>query len=354
VVSSGHDNESRRRFLARTAAAVAGAASVGSGRAASAAKKPAASAARGRPLVVDGHGHISQLEVQDVEQAIDPTWRYDKNWKYGMSHRDNLQLMDAVGVDVQVLHCSRYLHAYHRRVMREHPGRFVALTKIDERLLPGDQGLELIRKHVEEWGFKGWYYDPWPPENRAKLGFDPKDWGTPDPFFHFDHPRYDPQWQLVQSLGVPVCVVSYAETFQTLGPALLNVVKRFPDLRVVVVHGLHPSSCLGSDGKARIPDVVVELLRHHPVVMELLTGLDGLRGRPNRYGPHDEVIRAFYDAFGPKKLMWGTEFTYIDLPTVAQYRYQFDYLKTRCAYMSAADLARIRGGTAVEVFRIEA
>ena len=38
------------------------------------------------------------------------------------------------------------------------------------------------------------------------MGMDPKEWGTPDPFYHFDHPRYDPQWELVQSLGVPACI----------------------------------------------------------------------------------------------------------------------------------------------------
>ena len=116
-----------------------------------------------RPLTVDNHSHISQVEVQDIGNE------YDKKFKYGMSHRDNLFLMDAIGVDVQVLHCSGYLHPYHRRVLQEHPDRFTAIAKIDERMLPGDEGLELLRTYVEDWGFKGWYYDPWSPESRAAL-----------------------------------------------------------------------------------------------------------------------------------------------------------------------------------------
>jgi hypothetical protein len=32
------------------------------------------------------------------------------------------------------------------------------------------------------------------------------------------------------------------------------------------------------------------------------------------------VIEAFYDTFGSTKLMWGSEFTHIERPTVAQYR----------------------------------
>ena len=82
-------------------------------------------------MIIDAHSHISQIEIQDLEDE------YRKNWKYGMSHRDNLYLMDAVGIDMQVLQCAFYLHRYHRRVMKEHPDRFVAISKIDERLLPG-------------------------------------------------------------------------------------------------------------------------------------------------------------------------------------------------------------------------
>ncbi len=302
----------------------------------------------GKTMNIDAHGHISQVEIQDIQGPE----TYKKGYKYGMSHRDNLYLMDAVGVDMQVLQCAFHLHGYHRRVMKEHPDRFVAITKIDERLLPGEEGLKLIQTHIEDWGFRGLFYDTWRPEERVKMGFDPKDWGTPDPFYHFDHPRYDPQWELLQSLGVPVCITCYPENFKVLGPGFLNVMKRFPDLKVVIIHGIDPPSCLLDDGSVRIPEAVVELVKNHDVVMELLTGLDGLRNKPNRYGPDDQVIRAFYDTFGPEKLMWGTEFTYIELPTVEQYRYQFDYIKNRCPYMSAADIDQIRGGTAMRVYQI--
>ena len=297
-----------------------------------------------RPLVVDNHGHISQVEVQDVVDE------YDKTFKYGMSHRDNLFLMDAVGVDVQVLHCGGYMHPYHRRVLQEYPDRFIAVVGIDNRKLPGDEGLELVRTYVEDWGFKSWYYDPWHPEVRASIGYDPNDWGTPDPFFHFDDERYDPMWELAQSLQVPVCVTSYPENFETLWPALLNVLEKFPDITFVIIHGIDPPSCLNGDGIVSIPESAVTLVKEHQVYIDLLPGLDGLRNKPNRYGPNDEVIKAYYDTFGPTKLMWGSEFTHIELPTADQYRYQFDYVKERCGYMNEDDLALIHGENARRVY----
>ena len=304
-----------------------------------------------KTLVVDSHGHISHVEVQDIEDE------YDRTFTYGMSHQDNLLLMDAVGVDVQVIQCAarqgtsfEHVHKYTRRVMREYPDRFVAITKIDERKLPSDEGLELIRKHVEDWGFKGWYYGPWPPEALVEIGHDPNEWGDPNPFYHFDNERYAPQWELIESMGVPVCIGSASQNFETLCPDLLNVLEKFPDLTVVIIHGIDPPSCLKDDGTVYIPESAVRLVGEYDVFMELLTGLDRMTGSPNRYGPKDEVIKAFYDTFGPSRLLWGSEFTYVSRPTVEQYRYQFDYIKERCTYMSEDDIAMIRGGNARRVY----
>ena len=168
--------------------------------------------------VIDIHGHISQMEVQDIGEL----GSYDKGLKYGMSPEDNLYLMDSVGIDMQLLHSTPKLFKYHIRILKKFPERFIAITKIDERLLPHDEGLELIRHQIEDLGFKGLFYDPWPPTDRIDMGFDPTDWGTPDPFYHFDHKRYDPQWKLLETLGVPVCITSYPENFQTICPAILN------------------------------------------------------------------------------------------------------------------------------------
>ena len=281
-----------------------------------------------RTPTVDVHGHMSRAEVQDIEDE------FDKYFQYGMSHRDNLLLMDAVGVDKQIIHCCarrgtafQYLHKYVRRVMREYPDRFGAITCVDERKLPHDEGLERIRRDIEDWGFNAWWFAPWPPEELVAAGLDPKDWGEPSPFYYFDHERYDPMWELVESLGVPACVTASPQNFTGFAPALLNVLQKHPDLTVVVVHGIDPPSCLRDDGSVYIPEAAVRMVAEHNVYIELLTGIDVQRGQPNRYGPNDEIIKAFYDTFGPSRLMWGSEFTSIERPTVKQYRHQFDYMK---------------------------
>lgn len=300
--------------------------------------------------VIDIHGHISQMEIQDIAEL----GSYDKELKYGMSPEDNLYLMDSVGVDMQLLHSTPKLLKYHIRILKKFPERFIAITKIDERLLPGDEGLELIRHQIEDLGFKGLFYDTWPPADRIDMGFDPTDWGTPDPFYHFDHQRYDPQWKLLESLGAPVCITSYPENFQTLCPAILNVIEKFPDLKVVIVHGIDPPSLLTSDGIPWLPESAKSLIDSN-VYLELLPGMDMLpnkRGAPNRYGANDEVIKLFFDNFGPEKLMWGSEFTHIELPTLKQYKSQLDYIRIKCNYIDQKSLDMIMGGTAQSLYGI--
>lgn len=307
-----------------------------------------------KTLVVDVHCHASGVEVQDVDDE------YDKTFTYGMPHRDNLLLMDAVGVDMQVIHCAartgtsyRDIHRYTRRVMGQHPDRFLSMVKGDERKLGTDEFLEQIREYIEDWGFSGWWLAPWPEDELEDAGLDVNDFSHPYPDSHFDDETYDPMWELVESLGAPGAITSAPQNFEMMGPALLNVLEKHPDLTIQIVHGIDPPSCLKDDGTVKIPEAIVSAVKNYDVYIELLPGLDGMTDSPNRYGPNDEVLKAFYDTFGPSKLMWGSEFTYVWLPTVKQYQYQFDYLKDRCPYMTDEDLAMIRGGNAMRVYGLE-
>ena len=219
---------------------------------------------------VDVHAHISHAEIQDIGDGP-----FDKYFQYGMSHPDNLGLMDAVDVDRQVIHCAarqgtsfEHNHQYVSRVMKEYPNRFSAITKIDERKLPSDEGLELIRRDIEDWGFNAWWFAPWPPEEIVAAGLDPKDWGEPNPFYYFDHERYDPVWELIENLGVPACATSSPQNFTGFGPALLKVLTKHPDLTVVIIHGFDPVSCVQEDGSVSIPESMIRLVEEYKVYVE--------------------------------------------------------------------------------------
>ena len=278
------------------------------------------------PLVVDNHGHIGKFEAGDIVEGYDP------DLYLGGSHQSFLSLMDAVGVHVAVLHTNRpWANQYHRRVIREHPTRFASVCKIAEREGASDRNLADLRRYVEEWGFSGLYYDP------------PRE----DPFLHFYTDDSRPLWDLIDSLRMPVCLVSYQQNFQTLWPEALKVLDDHPTLSIEIIHGLHPASLLAGGHRVVIPDSAMELVKGYAVYLDLLPG-----HREGTYGPNDEVIQVLYDSFGPSKLIWGSEFTKVPSPTAEQYRYQLGYLKRRCAYMPQDDLRLIMGENARRFFRL--
>jgi predicted TIM-barrel fold metal-dependent hydrolase len=276
-------------------------------------------------LIVDNHGHVGKFEDADIVEGYDP------ELFLGHSHASYLSLMDAVGIDVAVLHTIRpWANQYHRRVMRENPGRFVSVCKIYEPEAHTEQNLENLRMYIEEWGFTGLYYDP----PLASM-------------LHFYTDKYKRLWELSDSLSIPVCVVSYRDNFHTLWAELLKVMADFPDLRIEIIHGLYPARLLTDDNRVVIPEAALELVRTYDVYLDILPG-----HRDGTYGPDDEVIKALYDTFGPSKLIWGSEFTKCDTPTVEQYTYQLHYLERRCPYMSKEDLRLILGENARRFFRL--
>ena len=153
----------------------------------------------------------------------------------------------------------------------------------------------------------------------------------------------------------------YADNLEFICTKVLNVTDKFPNLVVVLMHGLAPpltppnftsSPILDSQGNVTLPEGAAELVIRN-VYHEILPGLDGLRfHKLNRYGENDQVIKVFFDTFGPDKIMWGSEFTAVELPTLKQYKYQFDYIKDRCDYMTESDLEMIMGGTACKAYNL--
>ena len=251
--------------------------------------------------MIDNHGHIGvgKIPPEDIVEGYDP------RALRGQSPLQFISLMDAVGVDLAVLHSLRpWANKYHARVLKEHPGRFIGVWKIDESTMTTDEAHEALRVCVEDWGFKALYFDPAAASDAA------------DNFHTQTYARF---WEFVASLRIPVCFVSLRRNFETLWPQLLRLLDRLPQLKTVIVHGLYPACLLTDHHRVVIPDSALTLVRDFDVQLELLAGL-----RENQYGPNDEVLRALFETFGSSKLLWGSEFTKVKCPTVKQFSARLD------------------------------
>ncbi|MCY3896656.1 MAG: amidohydrolase family protein [Chloroflexi bacterium] len=289
--------------------------------------------------VIDAHAHVG---VQQLQDHMPGYWPEGKN---GQSEADMLACMDGTGVDYAVLHtCNIWGMKYAARMVREHGDRFIAVIKVEggEAHLPPQ--LATIQRHVEDEGFKGLYYDPWPPSD--------------DAFANFHAQKFWPVWELVDQMKLPVCTVSYGTDSPDHFQALIKLMDAWPDLTITVVHGLYvgmkaPEGLIDGDGRVTFDQGIIDLVRNYDVNLEILAGYPGAW-----WGPDDVVLRALYDTFGPRKLIWGSEFTKANALTQEQarspayYAHQVNYLRDRCPYIPPEDRGWIMGGNTARIYGI--
>lgn len=244
-----------------------------------------------------------------------------------------LSLMDKVGVDKAVLNISLpipNLNKFYSRVVHEYPKRIIGLCHIDEATAYSKENIEKLHICVEELGLKGIYHAPL------------ADWGGYD---NFHTEKYDPFWREVESLGIPVYMCGgHFDVFDEVVPKLAKLLKKFPTLTLVITHGIPPGYM--AEG---IPEILADIIKNYDVQMEILPNIFD-------YGPNDEIIRLLYDAFGPSKIIWGSEFAAYETVgppfTAERYAECLNYLEKRCEYMSKDDLSLILGGNLQRVFGI--
>ena len=135
----------------------------------------------------------------------------------------------------------------------------------------------------------------------------------------------------------------FYRTFDQALPRLQTLLRKFPRLTIILVHGLPPWYI--KDG---IPAAARDLVKNHDIYLELLP-------RILYYGNDDEIIRRVFDTFGPRKNWSGdrSSVTYnVTGPpfTAERYREHLGYLERRCDYLSQDDLDLILGGNLDAVF----
>ncbi len=126
------------------------------------------------------------------------------------------------------------------------------------------------------------------------------------------------------------------------------IARKFPTLPILCHHlaGIGGWSGGREDGVRRVVASVSE-----PNIMVKISGFYYGSERPWEY-PHSDalwVVRALYEAFGPHRLCWGS-----DYPVVRRaltYRQSLEAFRTHCTFVAPADRDAILGGTLDAVLR---
>lgn len=172
-------------------------------------------------------------------------------------------------------------------VIREHPEQFMGVCRVDPE---SPEAVEQLDHWVRDYGFHGVRLSP-----AAGPG---GDWIN-------DRAQMEAIFSRTAEHGIPMCI--------------LCPITRIPEVeRVIERHHERLDICIDHMADCPIdePDELKKLLRlaRYPRVYVKISHLWSLSREAYPYRDTHEQARRLYDAFGPERLMWGT-----DWPLVEQY-----------------------------------
>ncbi len=175
-----------------------------------------------------------------------------------------------------------YDNSYVADTLKRFPGKFAAIGLVDRH---ASDAADQFQRLVEEDGFSGL---------RLHLGRpdDPAEWAAPD---------QDPIWQRAEEIGASFIIYGPTE----LLPAVEPIIARFPNVKVALDH--NGSAPPDEEAPHSLLNTVLGMAKYANVYIKLSPQAH----RSKEDYPHPDTFSLYqkiYDAFGPQRLMWGTNF----------------------------------------------
>ena len=250
--------------------------------------------------------------------------------------------MEIAGVDRGVLQSDHVyganINQYYAEALRRYPDRFIALAQIRETDAHQADELAQLEQAVTELGCKGLYFSV---ELFALRGYVDR----------IDDAKFEPLWQLVRRLGIPVFWYIDARKrdrvagFMERVAELSRWAQGHPDIPSVITHGLVPSAIIHEIG---IPAEVVTLLKRPNMSAEILMQA---KWPEYPFAAGQEMLNWLCDQVGVEKLMWGSDMPYSG-GYWCTYKQSVDYIRLHCDFLSTAEKNLILGGNSARMFGI--
>jgi predicted TIM-barrel fold metal-dependent hydrolase len=311
---------SRRVFLKRVGllpCAGVAAAVLGGGTARAESADAGAGAAAADPLTIDAHVHVWK---RDPEFPFAPETKNPPT--EDASAEQLLALMQAAGVHrtviIQVIHY-RWDNRYAASVLKRYPQYFRGVARVN----PEDPAApDQLSRLVEVDGFHGVRISP--------SGGASGNW--------ISGPLMPPLWRRCQDLKVPMTVLAPV----TRMPDVLRLAEQFPDLTIVIDHM--------ADCPLNQPAELAKLiaLQRFPRLYVKISHTWSLSAQPYPYPDSQRQVRQLYDAFGPRRLIAGSDWP-ISKP-YCTYEQAIDVARRHLAFLNAEDRRWICGLSAAQVW----
>ena len=275
--------------------------------------------------------------------------------------------MDYAGVDMGILHCYvtkghyRTQNGFQRQSVRRHPDRLMRTIMVSEPEVPEDPD-RALREVQEEVDFGGHTAVQFIPRNYyAPIVPSLKGMGRTEPW---DDEVMRPFWDGVASMKVPVFFTilgrggalrdryghSALDEYFEEQRVLLRWMERYPEVTVVITHGLPWRAFLEGD-RVEFPEHIWDVFKAPQLNMEMIIPIQmgGMWEYP--WEEAEATIKECVDRTGADRLMWGS-----DWPMVGRYctyAQNLNQYKLYCDFLSKEERASIIGGTAARIMGIE-
>lgn len=273
---------------------------------------------------------LGAAEIPTVDAHVH-VWKADPRypWAPGAKVPDKdasaemlLQLMADAGVErtviIQVIHYT-WDNRYLADVLKAYPKKFRGVARVN----PEDPAApDQLSRLTEEQGFHGVRISP--------SGNAAGDW--------IRGPLMPPLWKRCRDLKVPMTVLAPV----TRMPDVSRLADQFPDLTIVIDH--MADSPLNQPGEL---DQLIALKRY-PKLFVKISHSWSLSKQPYPYLDSQEQIKRLYNAFGPRRLMAGSDWPLVE--RYCTYAQAIDIARKRIAFLSDEDRRWICGGTSARVW----
>jgi L-fuconolactonase len=231
--------------------------------------------------IIDSHVHVWKNDPR-YPWAKETTRIPDKDATPEML----LALMKASGVVktviIQVIHY-RWDNSYVADVLKQYPAHFQGVARVN----PEDpEAPDHLSRLVEVQGFRGVRLSP--------AADSAGDWilGSAMP----------PLWKRCEALKVPMTILAPVVRMPDVG----RLIEKFPDLTVVIDHM--------ADSPLDKPNELEKLiaLKRYPRVFVKISHTWSLSKQPYPYYDSQEQVKRLYGSFGPRRLMWGTDWPLVE------------------------------------------
>jgi L-fuconolactonase len=270
-------------------------------------------------------------------RIIDPhvhVWKHDPKYPFAkdarVPDRDAtpemlLELMKANGVSrtviIQVIHY-RYDNSYLADVLKRYPKEFRGVARVD----PLDPGNPDHLSRLTEQGFRGVRLSP--AANASG------DW--------IAGPLMPPLWKRCEELKAPMTVLAPV----TRMPEVEKLADRYPNLTIVIDHM--------ADSPLDQPQQLGKLiaLKRFPKLFVKISHTWSLSKQKYPFLDAQEQVKRLYDAFGPQRLMWATDWPVCETHTT--YAEALKLVRDDMNFLNAEDKSWILSRTIERVWPFSA